>query len=213
MADLAPLSPTDFRQATGCSDEALDRLIAYADLLRKWQARINLVGPGTLPDLWRRHMLDSAQLLPLVPMGTTTLIDLGSGAGFPGAVLSILGVPGVHLLESDARKCVFLREVARITKADFRVLNARIEAAEAFPAEVVTARALASVGDLLDYAAPFREKNTVFLFLKGKNVQTELTESAKKWNMATECVPSLSDPQGVVLKLKGVSRHHGDDRS
>jgi 16S rRNA (guanine527-N7)-methyltransferase len=102
--------PEDFAAATGVSRETIERLSAYAALLVKWQARINLVSASTLEDLWRRHMLDSAQLLPLLPEGTTSVIDLGSGAGFPGLVLAILGIPEVHLIESDQRKCVFLTE-------------------------------------------------------------------------------------------------------
>ena len=99
-----------FQAETGVSRETLDRLAAYEATLRKWQPKINLVGPSTLPDAWRRHFFDSAQLFPLLPESVRVLVDLGSGAGFPGLVLSIMGVPEVHLVESDSRKCAFLRE-------------------------------------------------------------------------------------------------------
>src|SRR5437588_12718613 len=112
---MVALSPAEFAAATGVSRETLARLDAYAELLRQWSPRINLVAASTLDDLWRRHVLDSAQLFPLLPPGAHSLIDLGSGAGFPGLVLAILGVPAVELIESDARKCAFLREAARGT--------------------------------------------------------------------------------------------------
>ena len=104
------MDPEGFQAATSVSRETLDRLRLYADLLIKWQKSLNLVGRSTIGDLWRRHMLDSAQLLPFIPARTTRLLDLGSGAGFPGMVLAILGVRGVELVESDQKKAVFLRE-------------------------------------------------------------------------------------------------------
>src|SRR6266446_2343020 len=116
-APREPLDPTGFTALTGVSRETLARLEAYAALLAQWNERINLVGRDTRRDIWRRHFLDSAQLLPHVPAGTRSLADLGSGAGFPGLVLAILGVCGVELVESDARKCAFLREAARIAGA------------------------------------------------------------------------------------------------
>ena len=206
-------TPETFQAATGCTDAVRMRLEAYAALLEKWQSRINLIGPGTVADLWRRHFLDSAQLISLLPSGTRALVDLGSGAGFPGAVLAVLGVPEVTLIESDTRKAVFLREVSRETQTPFRVLNRRIEAIEAFPVDVVTSRALAPVSQLLEFSAPFIGKTGVCLFLKGKNVQEELTDSAKKWNMQIERIPSITDSTGIVLKLERVSRHHGPGQS
>src|SRR5689334_7633402 len=104
------LTPTEFAAATHVSRETLGRLQAYADILVAWNQRLNLVGRGTIDDLWRRHMLDSAQLHALLPAGAKILVDLGSGAGFPGLVLAIMGGPHVHLVESDQRKAVFLRE-------------------------------------------------------------------------------------------------------
>ena len=105
----AAMGAEEFRMETGVSRETLERLILYANLLRKWQRRINLVGRSTLDDLWRRHMLDSAQLLQLLPDDARCLVDLGSGAGFPGLVLAILGVPEVHLIEIDGRKVRLLK--------------------------------------------------------------------------------------------------------
>src|SRR3954469_8502096 len=152
-----PLSPDEFAALTGVSRETLARLQAYAGLLTNWSGRINLVASSTLADPWRRHFLDSAQLYPLIPnplnpMGARTLIDLGSGAGFPGLVLAIMGIEGVELVESDARKCAFLREAARVAGAKATVRNARIEAVPTHPVAVITARGCAPLDRLLQYS-------------------------------------------------------------
>ncbi len=137
-----PLNPAEFAAAAGVSRETLARLEAYAALLVQWSARINLVGRDTLADLWRRHFLDSAQLCSHVPGSARSLVDLGSGAGFPGLVLAILGVPGVELIEADSRKSAFLREAARVTETPVTIRPCRIEAVPPHPVDVVTARAL-----------------------------------------------------------------------
>ena len=137
------MGPIEFQAKSGVSRETLERLTIYADLLVKWQAKINLVGPETLADLWSRHMLDSAQLFPLIRPDAKRLVDLGSGAGFPGLVLGVMGAPDVHLVESDARKCAFLREAARLTGTTVTIHNKRIEQVAPLGADVVTARALA----------------------------------------------------------------------
>ncbi len=198
------MGPDEFATTLGVSRETLERLTAYAELLVKWQARINLVGPDTLPELWRRHFLDSAQLFRLIPAGAKRLVDLGSGAGFPGLVLAVMGAPDVHLVESDARKCAFLREAARITGTTVTVVNRRIEQAPPLGADVVTARALAPLSRLLDWARPHLGEGAVCLFLKGRSCEDELTRASKDWNITLDRVPSLSDPSGIILYLKEV---------
>jgi 16S rRNA (guanine527-N7)-methyltransferase len=188
------------------SRETLARLAAYIELLREWSARINLVGRDTLADPWRRHILDSAQLAPLVPRTARNLIDLGSGAGFPGLVLAILGVPAVELVEADAKKCAFLREAARATATEIAISQSRIEGLPPHPADVVTARALAPLGRLLGLAAPFLGLDSVCLFLKGARAEEELTLARKDWTMAVSSSESRSDPRGVVLRLHDVVR-------
>lgn len=195
-----------FQAETGVSRETLDRLAAYAATLRKWQPKINLVGPSTLPEAWRRHFLDSAQLLPLIPESARLLVDLGSGAGFPGLVLAILGVPEVHLVESDSRKCAFLREAARAADARVTVHNKRIEAVIGVAADVVTARALAPLSDLLAWAHPFIGNRGVAIFPKGQNVAEELTDTTKYWKMRTERFDSRTDPTGTILRVSGIDR-------
>jgi 16S rRNA (guanine527-N7)-methyltransferase len=204
VAALPPLTAAGFAKLVPVSRETVERLQVYADLLVKWQAKINLVGPTTLPDLWRRHILDSAQLFGRLPAGP--VLDLGSGAGFPGLVLAIMGAGPVHLVESDARKCAFLREAARVTGAPAVVHNLRIEALAPFPIAAVTARALAPLAQLLDWAEPFLQQSVECLFLKGRNSEDELTQAGKTWMMKSERIPSLSDPSGLILHLCEVHR-------
>ena len=183
------------------------RLEGYAALLVKWQKAINLVAPDSLPDLWRRHMLDSAALFPLIPATARVLVDLGSGAGFPGLVLAIMGVPEVHLVESDTRKCAFLSEGARLfAPGRVTVHRTRIEAAPVIAADVVTARALADLPKLLAYAAPFLAPDGICLFPKGRRVEDELTLAKQTWTMAVERVANPADPSGIILRIKGLAR-------
>jgi 16S rRNA (guanine527-N7)-methyltransferase len=192
------------------------RLETYAALLVKWQPAINLVGRDSLPDLWRRHILDSAQLADHIPAAQPDgapliLADLGSGAGFPGLVLAIMASDAerrwqVHLVESDARKCAFLSTVARETRTEVTIHTARIEKLEAFPADIVTARALAPLDSLLGYAEPFLMPRSHCLFLKGATAADELTAAAKSWKMTVEQLPSRSGPAGNLLRIRDISR-------
>lgn len=198
--------PADLAADIGVSRETIERLSAYAALLARWQPRINLVSAASLEDLWRRHMLDSAQLLPFLPSGTQTIVDLGSGAGFPGLVLAVLGVPEVHLIESDQRKCVFLAEAARATGAKAVIHNQRIESMSGLSTGVVTARACAPLDKLVSYAQKFLWQDGKALFLKGANAEEELTAARKLWQMDVERFPSASDPTGCILRIGQVRR-------
>lgn len=204
-----PLTPDQFRRETAIGAADLARLETFVALLQRWRRRINLVSAASLADVWRRHVLDSAQLLPLIPAGARRLCDLGSGAGFPGLVLAILGAPQVHLVESDGRKCAFLAEANREARAGAVIHHARAEALAPLGADVVTARALAPLPRLLPLAERHLGPGGVVLALKGRNVARELTESQKTWNMRATLIASRSDPSGVVLKVEGVSRRHG----
>jgi 16S rRNA (guanine527-N7)-methyltransferase len=190
----------------GVSRETRERLNIYADLLRKWQRSINLVGPRTIDDLWNRHFTDSAQLLPLIPPSARVLVDFGSGAGFPGLVLAILGIAEVHLIESDQRKATFLCEVARATGTPVTVHAKRIEQVAPFPADVVSARALAPLSDLLGFAAPFLTKDSLCLFPKGQMAEDELTAASKTWNINVDRIQSVTDPSATILRISQVSR-------
>lgn len=206
MSAAAPFGPAEFAAATGVSRETLARLDAYAGLLTGWSARINLVARSTLDDLWRRHFLDSAQLVPLLPPDARSVIDLGSGAGFPGLVLSVLGVPGVELVEADSRKAAFLREAARITGAALTIHGCRIESVPPHEVDVVTARACAPLERLLTFAERFAGPKTAYLFLKGERAAEELTLARKAWTMTVAQHTSRADPRGVVVLLQQVNR-------
>ena len=201
-----PLGAGGFAKLIDVSRETLDRLIVYVDLLTNWNRRINLVGRDTVGDAWRRHILDSAQLYALIPPGARILVDLGSGAGFPGLVLAILGVPEVHLIEADQRKAVFLREAIRITGATATIHATRLDRVKPFIADVITARALAPLGELLEISADFRDFHTVCLFPKGRGLGEELTDAAKAWKMRPHIWPSQSDPSGGILRLENIIR-------
>ncbi len=181
------------------------RLSRYAELLLRWNARINLVAPGDLEHIWRRHILDSLQLAPLLPAAAARIVDFGSGAGFPGLILAICTEHPVTLIESDTRKVSFLREAARQTETRATILNTRIEQADV-AADVVTARALAPLEQLLDWAAPCLEPNGFCLFLKGRRVAKELTVARAKWHMTIAQTPSQTSPDGVILTLSGIRR-------
>ncbi len=189
--------------------EALDR---YAEMLTEWNQRINLVSESTLPELWTRHFLDSAQLMSFIPDRAETLADMGSGAGFPGIVLSILGFPEVHLIESIGKKANFLGEVIRELGLPAAVHQVRIEEMKGSKADIITARALKSLPELMKYAQPMMEKESLCLFLKGKNVLEELTESAQSWTFDFAKCPSISDPSGSVLIIKNLRSKHAGSR-
>lgn len=193
----------------GVSHETWARLERFVDLLLRWQPTINLIAASTIPQIWTRHVADSLQLLSIVPADRVWM-DLGSGAGFPGMAIAcaLADMPGVaiHLIESDQRKAAFLREAVRITGAPARVHAQRIEAvARAGPSlggakvEVITARALAPLPKLMDLAAPWLETGAQALFLKGQDIEAELTESAKYWHMDAELRPSVTDSRGRIV--------------
>ncbi len=205
-----PLTSWALSDVHGFAPDAVERLEVFVDLLLRWQQRINLVSRASLADPWRRHVLDSAQLHAHIPPAARTLVDLGSGAGFPGLVLAILGGPQVHLVESNQRKCAFLGEANRLTEAGAVIHNVRIESLDGLDADVVTARACARLDPLLTLAQPVLNPRTRCLFLKGRSVDEELTESRKKWTMAVTRIKSVSDPSGAILIMEDISGHHGN---
>ena len=196
------MDPLEFQNRTNVSRETLDRLGRYVELLLSWQRAVNLVGPGTLNDVWSAHILDCAQLLPHLPPAARSLIDIGSGAGLPGLVLAIMGHPGVHLVEKDGRKCEFLREAARITRTQVQIHNVRIEDMKPFPVDVVTARACAPLDKLLRYSAPFLGKSGVCVYLKGSRWESELTQAKKSWNIVCAAFRSTSSRHGSILRIR-----------
>jgi 16S rRNA (guanine527-N7)-methyltransferase len=198
------LGPTGFARVSGVSRETLEKLTAYVALLSQWNRRINLVSANTIGDVWRRHILDCAQLAKHLPRQARIAVDLGAGAGLPGLILAAMGVPEMHLVESDLRKSAFLREAARIMGVAVTLHPERIEKVAAFPADAVVARACAPLSQLIDYAEKFTSAKTVCLFLKGENAGEELAAAKATWSFTSETIPSLSDPSGAVLKLTSI---------
>src|SRR5262245_33054607 len=208
---LLDSEPERVAAAYDVSRESRDRLQAYVDLLVKWQSRINLIGPATLSSIWTRHVADSLQLLPLLGPKPGRVVDLGSGAGFPGLVLAIMvgGQPGneIHLIESNGKKAAFLREAARITNSFARIHHGRIEHMDVETiggvADIVTARALAGLSELVAMVAPLADQHTRALFHKGQDVDKELTETTKSWRIAATKHPSRVDPTGCIVEIRG----------
>ncbi len=185
------------------TSEALER---FAALLLRWNRTVNLVARNDEPRLWERHIADSLQLAALMHPASGRAIDLGSGAGFPGLALAL--ATGVHfdLIEADHRKAAFLREAARITGASVQVHATRIETVRIAPAPLITARALAPLPKLLDLAAPLLKTGGICLFLKGANVQAELTDAATQWHMQVEILPSQTALEACILRISDLSR-------
>ncbi|NVK18686.1 MAG: 16S rRNA (guanine(527)-N(7))-methyltransferase RsmG [Methylocystaceae bacterium] len=204
---MAVVAQQDQWNALDVSRETLDKLQAYADLLVKWQAKINLVSNSTIDDLWTRHLLDSAQIFPYLPKNSKTLVDIGCGAGFPGLVLAIMGVEDVHMVDSDMRKMSFVREAARVTETPVTIHNCRIDdVKETGFADVVTSRALASLDKLLGFADVLRKSDGTCVFLKGRKAEEEVIEAKKQWDFEYQSHGSVSDPDGKVLIIERMTR-------
>jgi 16S rRNA (guanine527-N7)-methyltransferase len=206
VENLDPVDAAAFQRLTGCTDAQLADLTRFQVLLAEWNAVMNLVGPATMAAYWNRHAWDSAQLLKLAPEATTWA-DLGAGAGLPGVVLAILlkDTPGakVHLVESMAKRCRFLRVVVDELGLPAEIHNARAEELD-LKVQVVTARACAPMVRLLGYAQPYLKRGAVAWFLKGQDVASELAEAATYWKFESDLRPSLSDPRGQIVQVKGL---------
>jgi 16S rRNA (guanine527-N7)-methyltransferase len=192
---------------TPVSRETLDRLDRFVELLLETQSHTNLIGPGTIPELWTRHIADSLQLLDLAPDAAVWL-DLGSGAGFPGLVIAcaLADQPGtaVHLVESTGKKAAFLQRAAGTLALPATVHHIRVENLSGFAAQVVTARALAPLPKLFGYVAPFLKSGAKALLPKGQDVEAELTEAAKYWKIEADLVASRTDPAGRIVVVRAL---------
>jgi 16S rRNA (guanine527-N7)-methyltransferase len=210
---IDPLTPEAFAALAHVPRETLDRLKAYDALLLSWSDHTNLVARSTLADRWRRHFLDSAQLFPLLPKDAKTLVDFGSGAGFPGLVLAALGQAQglkVFLIESIGKKAAFLSEAAEAMGLDnVAVLPQRIESLTLPPPDVITARALASLDRLCGYAFGLAGPTTRCLFLKGQDVENELTEATKSWTMDVVRRPSRTEAGATILDIRSLAEKPG----
>jgi 16S rRNA (guanine527-N7)-methyltransferase len=211
-------TPEAFAKAFSVSRETVDRLRTYETLLRKWQKAVNLVAPATLDEIWHRHFADSAQLAALTGDDPRVWLDLGSGGGFPGMVIAILlaNRPGsvIHLVESNARKCAFLREVSRATGAAVEIHDTRIEslaAGDTVPRPgIVTARALAPLDRLLGQAAPFFGPESRGLFLKGRSAEEEIETARVHFAFEARLYPSRTDAQARIVEITALRERDRD---
>ena len=198
------------KQFNEFSEKTKEKFKIYEETLKKWQNKINLVSPSTMSDILNRHIMDSAQLYALITSKQKTIVDMGSGAGFPGLVLAILnqnegqGTWDVHLVESDTRKCAFLQEVARLTNTKIHLHNCRIESLTDLKADVITARALKEVKTLIEYSIPILKPEGICLFLKGKNVELELNWAANAYNFVAKKIPSITQGS-FILEITEIS--------
>ncbi len=184
---------------THVSHETFIRLQAYVKLLELWQPKINLVSQTTLDNIWTRHILDSVQLAKYLSTNGQAM-DLGSGGGFPGAVLAITTNMPFTLVESDQRKCAFLLEVSRVTKTPFKVLTQRIETLDPkLDITTITARAFASLPKILTLSKTWLSNGAKGIFLKGKDAAAEIIEAQKTWSFDCQTYPSVSDPVASIL--------------
>ena len=203
---MASMTPEDFAVRANVSRETLGRLLEMDRVLTDWSGRMNLVARSTMEERWFRHYLDSAQIARLLPEGIKRLVDLGSGAGFPGLVLAaILAEKNVHvtLIESTGKKAAFLTAAGEAMGLEkLRVIPARIESVRlSAPPDIVTARALARLDKLLGYIHGIQGKSTKAFLLKGQDVEAELTEAAKSWHMEVIRHPSLTNPDAAILEI------------
>ncbi len=193
------------------SRETYEKLCVFHKILIKWQNSINLISKSTIKNIWERHFLDSAQLYTFVKDVKGNIIDFGSGAGFPGMVMAIMGKKNIHLVESDYKKCIFLKEIAMLTETDVTIHNCRIEDLSFINADLITCRALASLSKLIDYVEIFINKSLgenhkfpKLLFLKGKTYYSEILELSKNKKISFEEYPSITDKDGKILYINKV---------
>ena len=185
--------------------ETQEKLDCYVQLLIKWQARINLISSKTLPEIWHRHILDSAQLVSYLPKTPSVILDMGSGAGLPGVILAILTRHQLHLVESDSRKIAFMRTALRETGTSAILYEQRMEAVPALRPDIITARALAPLSQLITLASAQHHEKIEYLFLKGREAKQELTALPACPKMEAECLPSMTNSQASIIRLKPIS--------
>ena len=204
--------PREFRRSEGVSRETLDKLTVFAELLAKWNRSARLVSPSTLGSIWHRHMLDSAQLVDHLPKEAEKVVDIGTGGGFPGLVLSIIAAemrPRTRfvLVDGNARKCEFLREVCRQTCTGAEIRDVRDSELEPQCADVVTARAVAPLDGLLRMACRHLSDGGICVFPKGQGAATEIESAAESWQFGVTEVPSRTDGCGRILLIRELT--HG----
>lgn len=187
------------------SPAQLQALENYVELLLKENNNYNLIGKSTIDDSWNRHILDSAQIMPYITNKNAKIADFGTGAGFPGVVISILGIKEVHLIEKSFRKCEFLRQAKLLSPNRIYIHQAKLEELPEHKFDVIVSRALASLDKLLAYSQKFLKNDGYTLFLKGKNLPTELEIAKQQFNFSYELFPSITSSESHIIKILGIS--------
>jgi 16S rRNA (guanine527-N7)-methyltransferase len=186
------------------SRETLAALQAFAEEVRRWNSAINLVSKNSLPDIWQRHLLDSAQLYPLG--GNELWLDMGSGGGFPGVVMGIMGAQNMVMIESDQRKSTFLREVSRKLGLQNQIITARLEDVPAMRAQTITARALAPLSDLIGLAQRHIAPQGRAIFPKGRGFQAEIDQAQQDWVFNCQIIASKTDSEAAILVVSAIEK-------
>ncbi len=204
----------NFIEKYNVSRETFELLKAYKASLVEWQKKFNLVSNSSLEDCWNRHFVDSAQLFKFIPKDAKTLLDFGSGAGFPAMVLAIMAKEKtpylkISLVESIAKKTLYLNEVKKICGLDVEILNQRIESLPYKKVDVITSRAMASLKELLKYTQAFCSEKTVCIFPKGKKYAEEIEEARKDWNFDCQIFDSETSDEGKILVIKNLLKKRG----
>ena len=198
-------SRAEFLAAFPVSRETEGRLARYEAILLERNQTLSLIAPSTIDILWTRHFLDSAQLAALIPDQEKPVIDIGTGAGFPGMVLAIIGLPDVHLIENNMQKVGFLRSVVAELDLPVTIHPMKSEAVRPFQAGAVTARALKPLGQLIGLGRRFLGPESVCIFPKGRRAEEEMAEAGRKWHMKAERFPSLTDPESTIFRLSNIA--------
>lgn len=200
-------SEKTFIEKTNVSRETMENIKIYATHLTKWQKNINLVSGSTIESLWERHFYDSYQLKDYfegAEQRKLRILDIGSGAGFPGLLLSMLDIGEFHMVESNGKKCAFMRQVIRDTNSTAIVHAERVEEMDIFPVDYIISRACAPLDKLLRLAQNFIQEDVICLFLKGQTASEEIEEAQKNWSFHVEKFTSKSEDTGVILKVSHI---------
>ena len=204
-------SYNEFCLLQNVSRETFEKFSIYHKTLIKWQNSINLISQNTIESVWERHFLDSAQLYNITKEIDGNIIDFGSGAGFPGLILAMMGNKKIHLVESDRKKCTFLREVSMLSETDVTVHHSRIEDLKYFDVELIIARALAPLNKLIDYAEVFSKNSSTdqkfpkLLFLKGRGYKKEISELVRRHSFSIKEFESITDKLGKILYISKIN--------
>ncbi|WP_347939231.1 16S rRNA (guanine(527)-N(7))-methyltransferase RsmG [Rickettsia oklahomensis] len=184
--------------------EMLEKLEMFQELIKKWNKAINLVSDNSIHNFWQRHILDSLQLIQYIDNKEIHLVDIGSGSGFPGIVLSIAGVAKVSLIEADLRKCIFLEEASKLSNNNIQIINQRIEKVE-MDCSILTCRAFSNLNTIFNCIKNISVQEK-FLLLKGKNYLTEIVEAKKKWLFDYLIHQSISFREGKILEVSNLTK-------